>query len=338
MGDPSPPSGREDPVLIRVSDVRKTFRVGEEEVQALRGVSFEVRRGTILFIVGPSGSGKSTLLYLLGALDNPTSGTIVIDGEDLTAMDEVQEDIFRRGKIGPCSSNSTSSRISRPSTMSCCLTSRPVSRRNVARRPRDSCGRSGSVTGCVTGRPSSREASSNGRRSPGPDQGPGRPPRRRADRQPRPKRGRRDLLAPPRATEEPRLHAHHRHPRPSIHPALGSSRRDPGWAPRRLIHALCWVLLPTRSTRGLGQRPEGVRCQAGSTAAIIIQKRKPPAPPTEGGHRFGRALDPWIARRDDRRGVRCTALGRGERPAQGPPARPSSSSRPPCPWSSFATP
>ena len=100
MGDPSPPSGREEPVVIRVSDVRKTFRSGEEEVEALRGVSFEVQRGTGLFIVGPSGSGKSTLLYLLGALDNPTSGTIVIDGANITAMDEVQGDVFRRGKIG----------------------------------------------------------------------------------------------------------------------------------------------------------------------------------------------------------------------------------------------
>src|SRR5271157_893784 len=117
MGDPSPPSGREEPVMIRVSDVRKTFRSGEEEeVEALRGVSFEVERGTGLFIVGPSGSGKSTLLYLLGALDNPTSGTIVIDGANITAMDEVQRDVFRRGKIGFVFQNSTSSRISRPST------------------------------------------------------------------------------------------------------------------------------------------------------------------------------------------------------------------------------
>ena len=86
--------------MIRVSDVRKSFRSGEEEVEALRGVSFEVQHGACLFIVGPSGSGKSTLLYLLGALDNPTSGTIAIDGENMTAMDEVQQDVFRREKIG----------------------------------------------------------------------------------------------------------------------------------------------------------------------------------------------------------------------------------------------
>ena len=86
--------------MIRVSDVRKTFQSGEEDVQALRGVSFEVPRGACSFIVGPSGSGKSTLLYLLGALDNPTSGTITIDGQTLTAMNEVQQDAFRRQKLG----------------------------------------------------------------------------------------------------------------------------------------------------------------------------------------------------------------------------------------------
>ncbi len=100
MADPSPPPAPEEPVMIRASDVRKAFRSGEEQVEALRGISFEVRRGTDLFIVGPSGSGKSTLLYLLGALDNPTSGTIVIDGEEITAMGEVRQDVFRRGKIG----------------------------------------------------------------------------------------------------------------------------------------------------------------------------------------------------------------------------------------------
>jgi len=86
--------------MIRVSDVRKTFRSGEEDVHALRGVSFEVPRAAFFFIVGPSGSGKSTLLYLLGALDNPTSGTITIDGQAVTSMNEVQQDLFRRQKLG----------------------------------------------------------------------------------------------------------------------------------------------------------------------------------------------------------------------------------------------
>jgi putative ABC transport system ATP-binding protein len=86
--------------MIRVSGVRKSFRSGEEEIEALRGVSFEVPAGACAFIVGPSGSGKSTLLYLIGALDNPTSGTIAIDGDIVTGMNEVQQDVLRREKLG----------------------------------------------------------------------------------------------------------------------------------------------------------------------------------------------------------------------------------------------
>jgi putative ABC transport system ATP-binding protein len=86
--------------MIRVSDVRKSFRSGDEEIHALRGVSFDVPQGACSFFVGPSGSGKSTLLYLLAALDRPTSGTIAIDGETITAMNEVEQDVFRRQKIG----------------------------------------------------------------------------------------------------------------------------------------------------------------------------------------------------------------------------------------------
>ena len=86
--------------IIRVADVRKSFKSGDEEIEALRGVSFEVPPGACSFFVGPSGSGKSTLLYLLGALDRPSSGTIVIGGQNLTAMNEVEQDVFRRQKIG----------------------------------------------------------------------------------------------------------------------------------------------------------------------------------------------------------------------------------------------
>ena len=86
--------------IIRVFDVRKLFKSGDEEIEALRGVSFEVPPGACSFFVGPSGSGKSTLLYLLGALDRPTSGTIEIGGQNLTAMNEVEQDVFRRQKIG----------------------------------------------------------------------------------------------------------------------------------------------------------------------------------------------------------------------------------------------
>ncbi len=86
--------------MIRVSDLRKSYQSGEEQIEALRGVSFEVPKGAFTFIVGPSGSGKSTLLYLLGALDTPTSGTIAIDDSLLTAMSELEHDVVRRQKLG----------------------------------------------------------------------------------------------------------------------------------------------------------------------------------------------------------------------------------------------
>jgi putative ABC transport system ATP-binding protein len=86
--------------MIRVSDLKKSYQSGEEQVQALRGVSFEVPAGAFTFIVGPSGSGKSTLLYLLGALDTPTSGTIAIDDSVLTSMKEDEQDVVRRKKLG----------------------------------------------------------------------------------------------------------------------------------------------------------------------------------------------------------------------------------------------
>jgi putative ABC transport system ATP-binding protein len=86
--------------MIRVSDVHKTFWSGGEGVEALRGVSFEVERGAVLFLVGPSGAGESTLLYLLGALDRPSAGSIAIDGQAVTGMNEVEQDVFRRRKVG----------------------------------------------------------------------------------------------------------------------------------------------------------------------------------------------------------------------------------------------
>jgi putative ABC transport system ATP-binding protein len=86
--------------MIRVSDLRKSYQSGEEQIEALRGVSFEVPTGAFLFIVGPSGSGKSTLLYLLGALDRPTSGKIAIDDSALTSMSEHEQDALRRQHLG----------------------------------------------------------------------------------------------------------------------------------------------------------------------------------------------------------------------------------------------
>ena len=71
--------------IIEAENLTKVYRVGKVDVSALRGVSFTVERGEFLSIVGPSGSGKSTLFYLLGGLTSPTSGRVIIDGEDCGA-------------------------------------------------------------------------------------------------------------------------------------------------------------------------------------------------------------------------------------------------------------
>src|SRR5690242_10757593 len=86
--------------MIEAVDVRKTFHSGDVVVEALGGVTFRVPAGSCTFVVGPSGSGKSTLLYLLGALDTPTSGTIRVSGQDVTAMTEAQRDDYRRNRVG----------------------------------------------------------------------------------------------------------------------------------------------------------------------------------------------------------------------------------------------
>lgn len=86
--------------MIKVEEVHKSYRSGERRVEALRGVTCAVPKGRCAFIVGPSGSGKSTLLYLLGALDRPTSGAIVVEGQDLAAMSDAEQDLYRRDKIG----------------------------------------------------------------------------------------------------------------------------------------------------------------------------------------------------------------------------------------------
>jgi putative ABC transport system ATP-binding protein len=86
--------------MIDVVNLAKVFKVADEEVHALRGVSFQVPRGACAFIVGPSGSGKSTLLTLLGALDLPTSGQIRVEGQELSAMSEDEQDAFRHDHVG----------------------------------------------------------------------------------------------------------------------------------------------------------------------------------------------------------------------------------------------
>ena len=86
--------------IISVRDLRKTFRVGEVDVHALRGVNLEVRKAEFLCIVGHSGSGKSTLFNIVGGLTPPTTGQIVIDGKDLRAMTEGDRTNLRKQSIG----------------------------------------------------------------------------------------------------------------------------------------------------------------------------------------------------------------------------------------------
>ena len=86
--------------LIRIRDLRKVYHVGDVEVPALRGVSLEVQAGEFIAIVGPSGSGKSTLFHVLGGLASPTSGTVVVDGEDLSSISDRARTRLRRKKVG----------------------------------------------------------------------------------------------------------------------------------------------------------------------------------------------------------------------------------------------
>ncbi len=86
--------------MIQAEDVRKTYRIGKVEVQALRGVSLQVEKGEFVTIVGPSGSGKSTLFYILGGLTHADSGRVLIDGVDFTAMSDAGRTRLRRHKIG----------------------------------------------------------------------------------------------------------------------------------------------------------------------------------------------------------------------------------------------
>ncbi len=80
--------------------LRKIYRTGETEVQALRGVDLDIEAGEVLVLLGPSGSGKSTLLNILGGLDRPTSGLLTSGGLDLTAMDDAELTHFRRDRVG----------------------------------------------------------------------------------------------------------------------------------------------------------------------------------------------------------------------------------------------
>lgn len=88
------------PVLFRVADLTKNYRMGEVTVAALRGVSLDVYEGETLVILGPSGSGKSTLLNIIGGIDTASGGTVRFRDQDLTACSEAQLTRYRREHIG----------------------------------------------------------------------------------------------------------------------------------------------------------------------------------------------------------------------------------------------
>ena len=86
--------------LLETIDLRKTYQIGKIDVEALRGVNLRIREGELAAIMGPSGCGKSTLMHVLGAMTKPTSGQVLIDGSDISSMDDAQLTEIRRKKIG----------------------------------------------------------------------------------------------------------------------------------------------------------------------------------------------------------------------------------------------
>jgi putative ABC transport system ATP-binding protein len=86
--------------LLETIDLRKTYKLGKVEVEALRGVSLRIRAGELVAIMGPSGCGKSTMMHILGAMARPTSGTVLIDGYDIAGMNDNGLTEIRRRKIG----------------------------------------------------------------------------------------------------------------------------------------------------------------------------------------------------------------------------------------------
>lgn len=86
--------------ILETKELRKQYGSGDTSVHALNGVNFSVPNGQFLAIVGTSGSGKSTLLHMLGGLDRPTSGNVIVDGQDIFRLKDEELTIFRRRKIG----------------------------------------------------------------------------------------------------------------------------------------------------------------------------------------------------------------------------------------------
>src|SRR5499426_2777714 len=87
-------------ILLETVDLRKTYKVGKIEIEALRGVNLRIREGELTAIMGPSGCGKSTLMHVLGAMTKPSSGKVLIGGEDIGAMNDSGLTAIRREKVG----------------------------------------------------------------------------------------------------------------------------------------------------------------------------------------------------------------------------------------------
>ena len=95
----APVSTAKGPAII-TEKLIKTFQSGKNEFEVLKGIDLEIQSGEFVSIMGQSGSGKSTLLYLLGALDSPTNGKIIINGQDISRLNDKQESIFHRRSVG----------------------------------------------------------------------------------------------------------------------------------------------------------------------------------------------------------------------------------------------
>lgn len=86
--------------ILQANNLKKIYGSGENAVHALDGVNLSVEKGEFVAIVGTSGSGKSTLLHMLGGLDRPTDGKVIVDGKDISSLNDEALTIFRRRKIG----------------------------------------------------------------------------------------------------------------------------------------------------------------------------------------------------------------------------------------------
>ena len=114
---------KNDGVLVRVTDVDKTFRRGSEEIRVLAGLNLEVPEGEFLALMGPSGSGKTTLLNLIGGLDRPSRGRIVVGGRRIDQLSERELAGWRARHVGLSFSFTTCSLCSPPNVTSNCLCS-----------------------------------------------------------------------------------------------------------------------------------------------------------------------------------------------------------------------